>query len=113
MLRLSETENRTALQICATHCPYCSLQCGMHLRSRDMDSWSVIERDFPTNRGGLCQKGWTAAELLRSPDRLRSPLVRDTRAESFRPASWDEALDRVTAAVEGAQRKYGKDAVGV
>lgn len=85
----------------------------MHLRSRDMDSWSVIERDFPTNRGGLCQKGWTAAELLRSPDRLRSPLVRDTRAESFRPASWDEALDRVTAAVEGAQRKYGKDAVGV
>ena len=30
----------------------------------------MTERDFPTNRGGLCQKGWTAAELLDSPDRL-------------------------------------------
>ncbi len=24
----------------------------------------VGTRDFPVNRGGLCQKGWTAAQLL-------------------------------------------------
>ena len=33
-------------------------------------------RDFPTNRGGLCQKGWTSAALLRTPDRITTPLVR-------------------------------------
>ena len=69
--------------------------------------------DFPTNRGGLCQKGWTAAELLDHPDRLRSPLVRSRRDEPLRPASWDEALDRIIAAVERTQEQYGRDAVGV
>jgi assimilatory nitrate reductase catalytic subunit len=89
----------------ATHCPYCSLQCGMHLvESRLAGSWKVTERDFPTNRGGLCQKGWTAAELLDSPERLRTPLVRDNRSEPLRPAGWDEALDRITTAIESAQR---------
>ena len=54
----------------ATHCPYCALQCGMHLRVAG-ERVSIERRDFPTNRGGLCQKGWTAAELLDSPERLR------------------------------------------
>ena len=34
------------------------------------------QEDFPTNRGGLCAKGWTAAELLDHRDRLLTPLVR-------------------------------------
>jgi assimilatory nitrate reductase catalytic subunit len=113
MLQLSEAESQTAVQIFATHCPYCSLQCGMHLQSGTSGAWSVLARNFPTNRGGLCQKGWTATELLTRDDRLLTPLVRNSRHEPFRRASWDEALDRVTAQVTAAQRKYGKDAVGV
>ena len=46
-----------------THCPYCSLQCGMSLHESD-GLLRIGTRDFPTNRGGLCQKGWTAADLL-------------------------------------------------
>src|SRR3954468_19579487 len=95
-----------------THCPYCALQCGMAVRR--IDGGAAVEaRDFPTNRGGLCQKGWTAAELLSSPERLLTPLVRDSRSDRFRPAGWDEALDRVAAAIERAQARYGRDAVGV
>lgn len=75
--------------------------------------WKVTKRDFPTNRGGLCQKGWTSAELLTSPGRLLSPLVRDSRSEPLRPATWEEALDRITAAIGRAQATYGKDAVGL
>jgi len=85
----------------------------MHLRAEDGDTWTVRERDFPTNRGGLCQKGWTAAELLAHPDRLRSPLVRDRKHDPLRPATWDTALDRVVAAIGRTQKSYGKDAVGV
>ena len=49
-----------------THCPYCSLQCGMRLgRPGGPVRWP--RREFPTNRGGLCQKGWTATDLLRTP----------------------------------------------
>ena len=43
-----------------THCPYCSLQCGMSLHPAN-GTLLVGTRDFPTNRGGLCEKGWTAA----------------------------------------------------
>jgi assimilatory nitrate reductase catalytic subunit len=109
----SDQEITARVQVCATHCPYCSLQCGMHLESESNGAWNVTRRDFPTNRGGLCQKGWTSAELLDHPDRLLSPLVRDSRSEALRPATWDEALDRILLAIERTQTLYGKDGVGV
>ncbi len=95
----------------ATHCPYCALQCGMHLRAVE-GSVTVEPRDFPTNRGGLCQKGWTSTDLLDSPDRLRSPLARDHRDAPLRPVSWDEALDRVVAGIRRVQAA-GHDRVAV
>ena len=99
--------------LCATHCPYCSLQCGMNLKAGPRDSWAVTERNFPTNKGGLCQKGWHAADLLASPERLLTPMVRDRRGGVLRPSSWDEALDRIADGVHEIQRQHGRDAVGV
>jgi assimilatory nitrate reductase catalytic subunit len=113
MLHLPAIDDMVSARVCATHCPYCSLQCGMLLRAAPADAWSVAERDFPTNRGGLCQKGWTAAELLSHSGRLRTPLLRDRRDAPLRAASWEEAVDRIVAAIQCAQQQYGKDAVGV
>ena len=97
-----------------THCPYCALQCGMNLAKEAKGLLSVQARsDFPTNKGGLCQKGWTAADLLSHPDRLLSPLVRDSKGCPLRPTTWDEALDRVAAAILAAQTAYGRDSVGI
>ncbi|WP_433354705.1 molybdopterin oxidoreductase family protein [Micromonospora saelicesensis] len=96
----------------ATHCPYCALQCGMTLRADDAGV-TVHPREFPTNRGGLCQKGWTAAELLDHPDRLTTPLVRDAATGELHPASWDTALDRVVAGIRAVQDDAGRDAVAV
>ncbi|MCW3841727.1 molybdopterin oxidoreductase family protein [Micromonospora yasonensis] len=96
----------------ATHCPYCALQCGMVLRETGRRI-EVTPRQFPTNRGGLCQKGWTAAELLDHPDRLTTPLLRDRPGGELRPASWDEALDRVAAGLRAVQDRHGPDAVAV
>jgi assimilatory nitrate reductase catalytic subunit len=98
---------------CATHCPYCSLQCAIYLRQAESLAWSVSGRAFPTNRGGLCQKGWTAAELIASPERLTTPLVRDERRAPLRAATWDEALDRIAGAIRHAQSAHGLDSVGV
>ena len=74
-----------------SHCPYCALQCAMTLTPVPEPVAAVPEpvegvpepvegtaaatpamppaappvtiagRDFPTNRGGLCKKGWTSA----------------------------------------------------
>ena len=75
--------------------------------------WSVGARDFPTNKGGMCRKGWSAASLLSSPDRLTTPLLRERRGMPLRPASWDEALDRIADGIGAIQSAHGRDAVGV
>lgn len=97
----------------ATHCPYCALQCGMILREDAGARVTVASRDFPTNRGGLCQKGWTAAELLDHPDRLTTPLVRDSRLDQLRPATWHEALDRIVTRLRALRAAHGPDSVAV
>ncbi|MEV1317991.1 molybdopterin oxidoreductase family protein [Micromonospora arborensis] len=109
--RSATRSGRTPREV-ATHCPYCALQCGMVLREDDAGV-SVHPRQFPTNRGGLCQKGWTAAELLDHPERLTTPMLRDPATGTLRPASWDAALDRVVTGIRAIQDDAGPDAVAV
>ncbi|MFI5801689.1 molybdopterin oxidoreductase family protein [Streptomyces sp. NPDC051561] len=99
-----------------THCPYCSLQCGMRLRATGSAAQPVeiVERpEFPVNRGALCGKGHSAAAVLAPGVRLTVPLVRDEKGGPLREAGWDEALDRVAAAFRTTGSRYGRDAVGV
>ncbi|MCW2529328.1 MAG: molybdopterin oxidoreductase, partial [Pseudonocardiales bacterium] len=95
-----------------THCPYCSLQCGVTLDIATTPPTLGAQADFPTNRGGLCAKGWTAAELLDHPQRLTQPLVRDHRDEALRPTTWADAIDRIVTAFRDTQATYGRDAGG-
>ncbi|WP_051116300.1 molybdopterin oxidoreductase family protein [Amycolatopsis nigrescens] len=97
---------RTPVQ---THCPYCALQCGMSLHGEER--LTVEPREFPTNAGGLCQKGWTSAALLDSPARLTSPLIR-VRGE-LRPAGWDAALDLIANRLVELRHRHGADSVAV
>jgi assimilatory nitrate reductase catalytic subunit len=97
----------------STHCPYCSLQCGMRLSSQRRETTVETWTEFPVNEGALCRKGWTSAALLRDRERLTTPLVRDPRTGAFRAASWDEALDVVADRLRAIQEQHGKDAVAV
>lgn len=95
-----------------THCPYCALQCGMTL-TRTEGGLRVAPRDFPTNRGGLCRKGWTSTELLSSPERLTTPLIRRADGGELALASWDEAIAFVASSFRTLRGGYGPNAVGV
>lgn len=98
----------------ATHCPYCALQCAQTLTPTPAGALplEVTARDFPTNRGGMCQKGWTSAEVLRASDRITEPMIRDPEG-GFRRAHWDEALDLVSSRLSQIQQRHGKDKVAV
>jgi assimilatory nitrate reductase catalytic subunit len=87
----------------ATNCPYCALQCVMTVSASGQ---------VDAGPAGLCRKGWTAGALLRSPERLTRPLVRDRKGGPLRDATWEEALDRVVAGVHSAQ-VAGLDKVAV
>jgi assimilatory nitrate reductase catalytic subunit len=96
----------------ATHCPYCSLQCGMRLTGRrtpEVAAW----QEFPVNEGALCRKGWTATGLVGHRERLATPLLRDRATGEFRQASWDEALDVVAARLVTLRDEHGADSVAV
>lgn len=113
-----------------THCPYCALQCAMTLTTPaaltpasqpgsvpvpEQPAAALLDvtgRDFPTNRGGLCRKGWTSASLLNHPGRVTEPLLRGADGV-HRPIGWDEALERITTAVKSTRDRHGADAVGV
>lgn len=97
----------------STHCPYCGLQCAMTLTSSGVgEPLQVAGRDFPANRGGLCRKGWTSAELLQRSDRLTAPLLRQPDG-TYAGIGWEEAYERFVAEIRAAQQAYGRDGVGV
>src|SRR5689334_4629764 len=98
--------------VTATHCPYCSLQCGMHILDTE-DGPTVASRNFPTNQGGMCRKGWTSTALLRHPERLMTPLMRDRKGADLCPVSWERALDRIARDIRVTQAHHGRDAVGI
>lgn len=98
-----------------THCPYCALQCAMTLTVGADSTVKVEGRDFPTNGGGLCHKGWTSAELLSSPQRLTSPLFNDRKESGSigRSIDWERAMDAVAHRIQGIQDRYGADSIAV
>ncbi|AEG44950.1 molybdopterin oxidoreductase family protein [Isoptericola variabilis] len=121
---VSEARWAQAHQASDTHCPYCALQCAMTLTpasgpadgptadGRPALPVTVAPREFPTNRGGLCQKGWTSATVLGVPDRLTTPLVRGSDGE-LAPASWEAALGFVAERVRAVQAEHGPEGVAV
>src|SRR3954447_4622938 len=95
-----------------THCPYCALQCAMRLDVDASDTVTVAPREFPTNRGGLCQKGWTSAAVLTAPDRITTPMVRGDDGE-LAPATWADTLSLVADRLTRIRAEHGADAIGV
>ncbi|HUG84961.1 MAG TPA: molybdopterin oxidoreductase family protein [Euzebya sp.] len=93
----------------STHCAFCGVQCGMHLRVADGEVVGVEPRMDTHNRGKLCPKGVSAYQQVHHPDRLTHPLVRD--ADGLRRTTWDEALDRVVSGIRRIQDAHGVDAM--
>ena len=99
-----------------THCPYCAFQCGMVVALSKAANASTAfdvraDEEFPVNRGQMCIKGFTSAELLDHPARVTTPLLRG-RAGALVPASWDAALDFVAERLLAIRERHGAAALG-
>ena len=55
-------------------------------------------------------KGRFAWQFVHSEDRLTTPLIRE--GDTFRKASWDEALSLVAEKLGEVKTKHGSDALG-
>ncbi len=101
-------------------CPFCSMGCSLLIRPGTgapyvgQEGIPALDYDEagPTNRGSLCGKGNMALELLLHPKRLEAPLVRG-EGGALGAVSWDAALDRLAASLEGIRREDGAVAIGL
>lgn len=96
-------------------CGYCSVGCSMEV-GVNKEGNAVTTRGVggaDVNRGKLCIKGLTEAEILQSAGRGSDPLIRNKIFEPWQKTDWDSALDKTAAEFQRIQEKYGRDAVGI
>ncbi|MDU6390607.1 MAG: molybdopterin-dependent oxidoreductase, partial [Pantoea sp.] len=94
-----------------TVCTYCGVGCSFEIWTRDRHILKVQPvADAPANGISTCVKGKFGWDFVNSPERLTTPLIRENGR--FRPASWDEALDRVAQGLRDVASQYGGDAIG-
>ena len=95
--------HRTA---CPLDCPDgCSLEVTVvGERITAIDAVPAGEADNPLTDGWICRKVRRMTRRVHGPQRLTSPLVRTGPKGSggFAPISWDDALDRMAAAIQEA-----------
>src|SRR5215467_11441656 len=105
--RVRETERRKIRTMCPMNCH--PTLCGMRV---DVENGRVVsitgDEENPDSRGFLCIRGYASREIIDNPHRVLYPLVRGRRADRFRRASWDEALDRIVQRMQAV----GREAVG-
>jgi len=67
--------------------------------------------DAAPNFGSLCVKGRFGFDFINSPDRLKTPLIKE--GGRFREATWDEALALVARRFSDIKAFRGPDSIGV
>ena len=96
-------------------CGYCSVGCsvevGVDREGRPVTTRGVGNADV--NRGKLCIKGLTQAQIFAVPGRGSTPKARKRIYEDWQPTDWDTALDHVADKFKRIQAEHGRDAVAV
>ena len=75
-----------------TTCSYCGVGCQLYLHVKDNRVVKVSGVEgVPPNFGSLCVKGRFGYDFIHSSERLTTPMIKEN--DTFREATWDEALD--------------------
>lgn len=102
-----------------TVCAYCGVGCGMVLEigagpgGRRVVTNASGDREHPANRGRLCTKGATTADMLAAPGRLTSALLRADRGAALQPAALDTAIEHTARRFRQIIDEHGPDAVAL
>jgi NADH-quinone oxidoreductase subunit G len=90
-------------------CEHCAGGCAIRTDHRRGTVMRRLADDDPqVNEEWLCDKGRFAFRYAQRPERLTTPLVRDSDSGELRPASWPEALE---AAARGLRQARGRTGV--
>jgi len=83
------------MQTVRSICGFCPVGCSLDVQTREGDIKRAqgSAREFGVNRSYTCVQGRWGYDTVTSPARLETPLIRT--GETFREATWEEALTLV------------------
>jgi anaerobic selenocysteine-containing dehydrogenase len=72
-----------------------------------------VKPDTNPSYGNLCKRGMLAPQIIYSPDRIKTPLIRTgpKGTAAFRRATWDEALHKIAGNLINIKEIHGARAV--
>lgn len=113
LLEKSVLENGMPDKAVVTTCGYCGVGCSF---KAEMKGDQVIRmmpyKDGKANHGHSCIKGRFAYGYAMHPDRVTSPMIRESIDDDWQEVSWDEAIEFAADKFRKIQKEHGKNAVG-
>jgi formate dehydrogenase major subunit len=106
-------------------CPYCGVGCQLTYHIKDDKLLYVTGKNGPANQQRLCVKGRFGFDYVHNPERLTQPMIRrdgvpkrvDDQIDPrnpwthFRPATWEEALERAASGLAHVRDAHGARAL--
>jgi thiosulfate reductase / polysulfide reductase chain A len=100
-----------------TYCEICFWQCaGWVYKDGDGNIQKIVGNDEDQHcNGRFCPRGTGGIGQYNDEDRLKTPLIRTSERgkDSFREASWDEALDYIAAKMRKIAKEHGPECVAL
>ncbi|MEE2946558.1 MAG: molybdopterin-dependent oxidoreductase [Pseudomonadota bacterium] len=97
-------------------CNICFNGCPIKFEMRDGQVTNIFGNEAsPIFQGRVCPKSQMTLQTYHSKQRLLTPLKRvGERGEGkFKPISWDQALDEITANLKDIRAKHGADTLAI
>ena len=94
-----------------TTCGLCSSGCPVLVKTEN-GLFISAERKAPPffKKGIICPKLRAAKEIIYSPDRVKTPLIKNA-AGIFKPVSWDGVLDKIAETLARIKKETGPESV--
>jgi len=100
-----------------TYCEVCFWKCAAWTYTNEEGEIKKIigNENDPHCYGRLCPRGTGGVGMYNDDDRLKTPLIRTTvnGEESFKKASWEEALDLIASKFKDVKEKYGAESLAL
>jgi len=112
-----DSDPQKGLKRFPTYCEVCFWKCaGWTYTDEDGKIIKILGNETdPHCNGRLCPRGTGGVGMYYDKDRLTKPLIREGEpgSQSFREASWEEALDLVAKRMKEVKGKYGPEAMAL